>query len=244
MTDTTTLTDAAAPVVAEDLPATLRPYRAEHAPDVRRIWRATLAMGAPVAFAGAVVDRYEALALDWYLDPRNHAARRADAVVVEQGGAVRGYALACLDEDHFARWSTRRALRWGARALATLPAQSCDVRRFVRLRVHDGLYAWRHQAPSPLPAHMHLNLDPELRGDGIGHQLVGWMDRRVDAAGFAGFTGEVNVPVGGSTRAIEAAGARVVHRVPNRTFSWLLGVPVERCVIARALDQRTATVPR
>lgn len=245
MTDTTTRTDATArEAVVEDLSATLRPYRADHAPDVRRIWRSTLAMGAPVAFAGGAVDRYESLALDWYLDPTNHAARRADAVVVEQDGAVRGYALACLDEGHFAHWSTRRAVRWGIGALATLPVQPRDTRRFVRLRVRDGLHAWRHQVTPPFPAHMHLNLDPELRGDGIGHRLVGWMDRRVEAAGLDGFVGEVNVPAGGSTRAIEAAGARVVDRVPNRTFSWLLGVPVDRCVIARALADRSDTVPR
>lgn len=244
MTDATTLTDTAAPAVVEDLSTTLRPYRAGHASDVRRIWRATLAMGAPVAFSGQVVDHYEALALDWYLDPANHEAGRADAVVVEQDEAVRGYALACLDEGHFSRWATRRALRWGVRALATLPAQPPDVRMFVRLRVRDGLHAWRHQVPAPFPAHMHLNLDPEFRGGGIGHRLVGWMDRRVEAAGHDGFVGEVNVPVGGSVRAIEAAGARVVDRVPNRTFSWLLGVPVDRCVVARALAERTGTVPR
>ena len=244
MKDATTLTDAPAPTVAEDLSATLRPYRAEHDPDIRRIWRTTLAMGSPVHFGGSAVDRYEALALDWYLDAGNYAARRADAVVVEQDGAIRGYALACLDDAHFGRWATRAALRWGARALATLPLQAADTRRFVRLRVRDGVHAWRHQVPSPYPAHMHLNLDPELRGDGIGHRLVGWMDRRVEAAGLAGFTGEVNVPEGGSTRAIEAAGAQVVDRVPNRTFSWLLGTPVDRCVIARALAKRTDTVPR
>lgn len=242
MKDATTLTDAAATAVVEDLPATLRPYRAEHAPDVRRIWRATLAMGAPLAFTGGTMDRYESLALDWYLDPTNHEARRADAVVVEHGGAVRGYALACLDESHFVRWSARQAVRWGVRALVTMPAQPPDLRRFVRLRVRDGLYAWRHQAAPPFPAHMHLNLEPGLRGDGIGHRLVGWMDSRVEAAGLGGYVGEVNVPTGGSVRAIEAAGARVVDRVPNRTFSWLLGVPVDRCVIARALGERTETV--
>lgn len=265
---TGTHTDAAAPVAVEDrprhdvpcasaasgvgtavppvahLPAVLRPYRHAHAHDVRRIWRATLAMGSPVPFPLAEVATYESLALDWYLDPDNHAARRADAVVVEEDGVVRGYLLACLDEAHFQRWATRRAVRWATGAVLRLPRMSSDARRFVRLRVRDGLHAWRHQVAPPFPAHMHFNLDPQLRGVGIGHHLVGWMDRRVEAAGLAGYVGEVNVPHGGSLRAIEAAGAEVVDRVANRTFSWLLGTPVERCVIARPLARRTTTVPR
>lgn len=249
MDEANTHTETATTVVVEghpaaDLPAVLRPYSPEHAADVRRIWRTTLAMGSPIAFAYRDLQAYESLALDWYLDPANHDARRADAVVVEEDGDIRGYLLACLDEDHFSRWATRRAVRWGARSIARLPLMSKDARRFVRLRIRDGLHAWRHQAPSPYPAHMHFNLDPELRGVGIGHHLVGWMDRRVEAAGLGGYTGELNAPVGGSLRAIEAGGGRVVGRVPNRTFSWLLGAEVERCVIARSLAERTDTVPR
>ena len=241
---TDTHTDTAAEVVVEDRPATLRPYRPADAPDIRRIWRATLAMGAPAPLAGRIVDRYEGLALDWYLDRENHDAGRADVVVVEQDGGVHGYALACLRAPHYDRWAARRAVRWGLRSLLAAPVVPAPVRRFTWLRVRDGLHAWRHQAPAPFPAHLHLNLEAGLRGDGIGHRLVGWMDRRVEAAGLAGFVGEVNVPAGGSIRAIEAAGAQVVDRVPNRTFSWLLGIPVERCMVARALDERTASVPR
>lgn len=224
--------------------ARIRAYRTADDAAVRRIWRETVVLGAPTPFDVGEVATYERLCLDWHLDPANHEAGRADAVVVEQNGGVHGYLLACLDQAHFDRWSRRRAVRWALGAVAAMPRLSTAARRFVRLRVRDGLHAARHQPPPPFPAHMHVNLDPGLRDQAIGHQLVGWMDRRVERAGLAGYVGEVNVPEGRSLRAIEAAGARVVARVPNRTFSWLLGTRVDRCVIARDLALRTDAVPR
>ena len=227
-----------------DLPAAIRPYRPEHAGEVRRIWRETIALGSPIDFSYEDLASYESLSLDWYLDPANHDARRCDAVVVEEDGRVRGYLLACLDQQHFDRWCTRAGLRWGVRSALRLPLLSKHARMFVRRRIADGLHAFRHQAPAPFPAHMHFNLDPQLRGHFIGHHLVGWMDRRVAAAGLDGYFGEVNVPEGRSLRVFEDGGGRIVDRVPNRTFSWILGQHVERAVIARPLADRTDTVPR
>jgi hypothetical protein len=244
--NTTSLTDAAVPAVEgpvhDDLlvlPASIRPYQPIHEAAVRRIFRSTVALGAPLKFAYRDLARYEKLALDWYLDPANHRARRADAVVVVDNGFVRGYLLACLDQHHHDAWIRRAAIRWGMRALVRLPLQSRDARRFVRLRVRDGLESARRPAPLPYPAHMHFNLDPGLRGALLGHHLVGWMDARVRAAGLAGYMGEINVPEGRSLRALEAAGARVIHRTPSHTFSWIAGRPVDRCLVAREVGPDT-----
>ena len=236
----TSTTATAAPTAP---PAHLRGFREDDARAVRRVWRESIVLGSPLPFEALDLHAYEHLSLAWYLDPDNRASGAADVVVVEEDGELRGYALACLDQRAHERWVHRAAVRWTLGAVAASPRLSPDGRQFVRLRVRDGLHALRHQPPAPFPAHMHLNLDPALRGAHIGHHLVGWMDALVRDAGLDGYFGEVNMPRGRSVRAIEAAGATVTARVPNQTFSWLLRTPVDRCIVARPLADRTDTVP-
>lgn len=217
----------------------LRPGRASDAGEIRRILRATLQLGAPLGVDAGEMGGYESLCLDWYLDHGN-------VVVALEDGRVRGYLLACLDQPAYERWARRRAVRWGTGAIGeiVIGRRRGDARRFAWLRVRDGLTAWRQAPRAVLPAHAHLNLDPEVRGAGTGHRLASAMDDLVTDAGLPGWFGELNVPVGGALTAIERAGARVVHRQPNRTLSWLLGVPVDRATIARPLHLRTQALPR
>ncbi len=237
--DTSTTASAAPPAPS----AHLRGFREDDAAAVRRVWRDSIVLGSPLPLGALDLRGYEELSLAWYLDPGNRAAGVATIAVVAEEGEVRGYALACLDQAAYERWVRRAAVRWAVRAVAAWPRLAPGARQFVRLRIRDGLHARRHQPPAPFPAHMHLNLDPTLRGVHIGHHLVGWMDAQVRDAGLDGFFGEVNMPRGRSVRAIEAAGATVTARVPNLTFSWLLGTPVDRCIVARPLADRTDTVP-
>lgn len=222
----------------------IQAYRRHDEAAVRRIWRSTLALGASAAgLDPARLAAYEQLSLGWYLAAANRGAGRSDVVVVRHDGAVVGYMLVCLDQAHHERWAVPTALRWAAGEARRWRSHDRRMRTFVRLRVHDAVHARRRQPPAPFPAHVHVNLDRSVRGASIGHRLVSWADCRVGEAGHAGYCGEMNVPVGRSLRAVEASGARVVARVPNRTISWLSGRPVERCLVARALDRATDAVP-
>lgn len=217
----------------------VRPSRAGEARDVRRIFRDTLLLGRPLPIDGGFLYAYESLCLDWHLT-------NGTVLVAVEDGRVRGYLLACLDQARYERWATRRAVRWAQRALTQIALGELrgDARRFVLLRIRDGLDAWRHAPPAPFGAHAHLNLDASVRDAGIGHRLAAAMDELVATAGLDGWFGELNVPEGRSLGAIEAAGAVVVHRQRNHTFSWLLGQPVDRATIARPLATRTGIVRR
>ncbi|MFP5308173.1 MAG: hypothetical protein ACLGIR_01165 [Actinomycetes bacterium] len=217
------------------------PYVDADAGAVRAIFAETVVLGSPAPVDPDTLDGYARLCLDWYLGPGARHAR-----VVLQDGEVVGYLLACLDQTAYDRWVRPRAVRWAlgaARRAATGRLRGASA-TFVRLRVLDGVGALRHGVAPPFPAHGHLNLTARVRDGRIGHRLAAEMDRMVAEAGLAGWFGEVNVPAGRSLAAIERAGARVVHRVPSRTFSWLAGTAVERATVARPLAARTDSVDR
>jgi hypothetical protein len=239
---------APAPATSMAFPATsvapaapqahLRPLAAGEEAQIRRIFRATLLLGRPLPIETELA-AYEHLCLDWYLTS-------GEVVVAVEDGHVRGYLLACLDHAAYERWARRQGLRWGTGELLriTCGRRRGDARRFSWLRMRDGVASWRHAPPPVFPAHAHLNLDPEIRGGNVGHRLAATMDDLVAAAGLPGWFGELNVPAGRSLSAITRAGAIVVHRQPNRTFSWLLGTSVDRATIARPLATATDSVRR
>ena len=219
--------------------AEIRPARASDHADVRRIFVATMVLGAPPDVPGLDTEAYARLCLDWYL-------HRGDAYVVEQDDRVKGYLLCCLDERDHGRWSRRAGMRW---FIASIPAlvglrggwrQGGRLRRFLRLRVIDGWRAFRHAPPPPHPAHAHFNLEAGVRGNDIGHRLAAVMDALVAARGFDGWYGEMNFPEGMPTEALTRAGAVLGHRQRSATFSWLAGVAVFRTRVARPLAGRTA----
>lgn len=215
----------------------LRPYEPPDEPQVRRVFRETLVLGRPLPFDDPHLKRYEHLCLDWYL---THGAPHAAVVV--SGGEVRGYLLACLDQVAYEGWVRPRALAWAAHATARLATGRCrgDAARFARLRLRDG---WRDAcswtAP-PCRAHAHLNLEPDLRYEGIGHRLAGRMDAMVGETGLDAWFGEINVPAGRSLAALTRQGVTVHARTRSDTFSWLLNRDVERVTVVRSLAGRRA----
>lgn len=206
--------------------------------DIARIFAATVLLGAPVTLGARAMARYQALCLDWYA-----AADPADGggIVALEDGVVRGYLLYCLDQAVFDRWQRTAALRWAAGELAATVAgrRGRDDRRFLRLRLTDGLSALRSAPRPPFPAHAHFNLDPQVRGRSTGHRLAAAMDERVAARGYAGWFGEMNLPVGFPTVALERAGAVLGHQQRNHTLSVLTGLDVRRTTVLRPLAGRT-----
>jgi NTE family protein len=207
---------------------------------VRAIFGSTLLLGRELPFSLPDLDRYESLCLDWYLGPG-----REDAAVVEaDDGRVVGYALVCTDEQAHTRWMRRRAARFAFALLRgfALGRYRGDAARFYRCRLRDGVAMWRSGTAPPMPAHVHLNLEPGWRDGGARRLLTDHIDDRVRRAGLPGWYGEINALAGHRSRALERMGGRIAHRAPNHTLTTFLGRPVERLTLARSLT--SALPPR
>lgn len=213
--------------------AVIRPLRAGDVPAVRQLFRDTVALGDPLPFPLPGMAAYEALCLDWYLGPGRDAA-----AVLADGDEVRGYVLVCLDGAAYRRWAVPAALAWAARAAGRAAAAGLrgPAVTFARLRVADGLAAWRGGPPEPAPAHAHVNLARGARR-GAGFRLVAHVDRTTAEAGLPGWYGEINARAGRRALAVVHRQGHVVHRAHNRTLSWLAGEPVERLTVVRRLAE-------
>jgi hypothetical protein len=145
-------------------------------PDVRRVFRETVALGRPLPFPVPGFAAYDQLCLGWFLGPGWE-----DAAVLDQDAVVRGYVLVCTDLPAYRRWAARAAAAWALRATARLAAGRLapEAARFYRLRLLDGGQALKGGPAPPMPAVVHLNLDPGLRGGMEGLRLA----RRADPGG-------------------------------------------------------------
>ena len=217
-----------------------RPLRPGDEAAIRRVFRATLALGHPAPFgpdAGGALRPYERLCLGWYLDGGREAA-----CVLTGGNRVVGYALVCLDPAAFARWQRRAGLRLSAYVMPRLLARRYPepIDRFYRLRLRDGWALWRHQQNGidDLP-HAHMNACDTMGGL-PGRLLADHVDAVVAAAGFPAWFGEMNARAGRRAAALSRWGAEIVARQPNRTLTWLAGGPVERLTVVRRVPDRRA----
>jgi hypothetical protein len=213
----------------------VRPLGAGDDEAIRRIFRSTVLLGRQLPFGGRIVDRYEALCLDWYLT----SGRRDAAVVESDDGAIAGYALVCTDEDSFRSWNHRHAASYAVRSVPRALRRG-DAASFVRLRLRDGWMLWRHGGTSPMPAHAHLNLTPAVRAGRAGRLLGDHIDACVRAAGLPGWYGEINAVVGRRALALERLGGEIVHRTPNHTLSAFAHQPIERLTVVRHLGSHDA----
>lgn len=217
-----------------------RLHPADAAP-VRALFRATAALGRPLALPEADLVAYEALCLDFHLQH----ADGASAVLVEDGVVV-GYALVALDHAAQQRWTRGQALRWARRGVRrSLGRSTGDSRTFHRLRLWDGVVTLATGVPAPMPASIHVNVAAASRGVRGGLDLAAAADAAVQSAGLPGWFGEVNVPLSrpGRALALHRLGGRVVHRQRNRTMSWLAGEPVDRLTVVRSVDPVHGWVP-
>jgi hypothetical protein len=217
----------------------IRPLRTADEPELRRVFRSTIALGHPVAHdAGvdAALRPYERLCLEWYLGPgREHAS------VLRDDDRVVGYALVCVDPDGFARWQQRAGARFAAHVVPRLVLRRypASIRRFYRLRLRDGWDLWRHSDDrvAGLP-HAHFNASTQ--GGLPGRLLADHVDEVVAAAGFDSWYGEMNARAGRRVAALGRWGAEIVARRPNATLTWLTGALVERLTVLRHVSARRA----
>ena len=152
-------------------------------------------------------------------------------VVAESAGRVVGYVTGCLDSRRYWRLMAQRVIpRAFLRSLLRGTWCSAKTWRLVRIGVTVWLVAGRRR-DIPLeryPAHLHINLRPEVRGHGVGRLLV---ERFLDQARAAG-----------------ASGAHVAVSEENplacRFFERLAFQPLGRYPMIRpkpGVDQRTWT---
>ncbi|MEM8905310.1 MAG: hypothetical protein AAGF02_16525, partial [Actinomycetota bacterium] len=163
----------------------LRTATPDDADAIGAIFRATIGLGAPLAFE--VPRGYQELCLGWYLD----RGRSDVALVVDDDRAV-GYALVCTDEADHQRWVIGAAARFVVRSMpAAFNPRSPTRAAFVRSRWRDGLRLRQSGAPVA-PAHAHVNLLPDHRAGRVGRLLVHHVDAVVARAGLPSWYAEIN----------------------------------------------------
>ncbi|MBI3542112.1 MAG: GNAT family N-acetyltransferase [Deltaproteobacteria bacterium] len=139
---------------------------------VRELCCLTGRSGAPIErerwpfFAEQWIGPYQKLLPEW-------------AYVAESDGAIVGYLTGCPDTRAFER---QRALRFTLPLLARLVfggVANADTRRFVKraLRLERGPEGCFERGvlralARDYPAHLHVNLDERVRGQGVGRQLI------------------------------------------------------------------------
>ena len=210
-----------------------RPASVDDVADVEELFARTIALGAALPGPLAEFQAYRDLCLGWYLGDGLGDA----AVVRDDEGTLVAYALVCTDEPAGARWSRRRACRLLGRLAWRWARRDLDEpsRRFDALRARDAMTLLRRCRRPAATVHAHLNVDATVRQGSAALALPAHVDERCRTVSAAAWYGEVNARAGRRSAALERLGLEVVDRDVNHTLSALLGEPVERLTVLRAL---------
>jgi ribosomal protein S18 acetylase RimI-like enzyme len=142
----------------------IRPYRETDRDDVYDICVRTGASGAD---ATGLYSR-DALLPDIFAGPYVDYAPDL-AFMVDTGERVAGYVVAVADTAAFVDWYERERLGWFAARypVAGISPDEADM-------IENGLQPRRMLIPEvqDYPAHLHIDLLPELQGQGFGRQLI------------------------------------------------------------------------
>ncbi|GAA3766354.1 hypothetical protein GCM10022240_18580 [Microbacterium kribbense] len=162
-------------------PRRIRPFRSGDEAAIGEICVRTAASGSDATGVLADDDLWPAV----YAWP--YVRRHPDtAFVVEaDDGAVAGYIISAPDTDAFERWFADRwwpqfAARWPR------PASAQTEQDLLLQSAYE-----RGVAPSPFqalgyPAHLHIDLLPQLQGQGCGRRLIETLAGRLTELGVAG----------------------------------------------------------
>ena len=155
---------------------TIRAYRLDDRDAVRHICYQTGYMGSPIAPQWADEPSFANLFTSYYTDNEPQST-----IVAERNGIVVGYLLGCRDTEQSTRPSRIFLQQVVTRLIAFRPGTAGFVRRSIG-DTATGLL--RHEMmedrfiDSRWPAHLHINLLPEARGQGGGTKLVRrWLDQ-------------------------------------------------------------------
>jgi ribosomal protein S18 acetylase RimI-like enzyme len=153
---------------------------------VRRVCYQTGYMGEPIDWQWRDEESFADIFSGYYTD-----AEPGSAFVVERSGMVCGYLLGCADSTKAWNPGTIAARHLLRRGLAFRPGTAPVIWRTVGDTIAD--LARRRVAIRDLefsdprwPAHLHVDLLPEARGQGVGRELVRrWFDELHARGGIA-----------------------------------------------------------
>ena len=193
--------------------ATIRRYRSSDREQIRRIACRTAShrdameslFGDPAVMADLLTRYYTDF------EPESLWVAEADGVVI-------GYLSGCLRSV----WRRRRMARtvfpqavW--RALRRGALWRRETWHLVRSIVKTfGLGEGRRMKPilTRYPAHLHINLRPGVRGQGIGRELVQRFENQARAAEVPGIHARVHAANDGARRFFESLGYEAISRYP------------------------------
>lgn len=207
---------------------------------VRRAFRSTIAprrsrdVGVPTP---EVLDAYEALTLDWFL---NEPSPSAVGILHDAQHEILGYALVCIAPETYASWRRAALVRYLGRITPLLAGKpSSETARFVLLHALDHAAPWRRRRANidELPSAHLLIADSTPRHAAL-HALAEFVDDTCRSAGFDRWMGEIDGPATQITSVDSLAlGADVVSRTPIRTLSWLKGEALDRLAFVRTVPE-------
>lgn len=151
----------------------VRPYRPEDRARVRRIAFETGYMGEPIDFQWGDAESFADLLTPYYTDLEPESL-----FLAERGGEVVGYLMGCADSRRAAGFTERAARGLLLRGALLRPSIAGFFWRSIADVVRDRGAPRESLDDERWPAHLHINLLPEARGEGAGGALMRtWLDR-------------------------------------------------------------------
>lgn len=216
--------------------------RPADAPAVRRAFRSALTPRDRVGWdvpAPEVLDAYEALSLDWFLEGRSLSRV---AVLHDDHHALCGFALVCVAPETFEAWRRAALVRYLQRVTPLLVGRlTGDTARFILLRALDNVTPWRRPVAgtADLPS-ARLFVSRGTSCLAAVDALTGFVDDACRAGGFDRWVGEIDgAPIEIATLDELGIGTDSVAYRPSRMMSWLRGDDTERLSFTRSVPAAT-----
>lgn len=158
--------------------ARIRPFRAGDEADLADVCLRTADAGADAT--GVLSD--DRLWAELFVLP--YVARHPNTAFVVEGDArVLGYIVSAPDTDAFEAWFRR--IWWPARG-SRFPRPGADRRESGLLAYADARGSRPDPRAADYPAHLHIDLLPELQGQGFGRALVERLSEELRSLGVSG----------------------------------------------------------
>jgi hypothetical protein len=211
---------------------------------VRQAFRSSVAPGGTLPGGvprPEVLDAYETLALDWFL---NEPSPSAVGTLRDGQGQIQGYALVCVAPETFASWRRAALVRYFGRITPLLAGRpSSETALFVLLHAVDHVVPWRRRRAdiAELPS-AYLSISAGAPRAATLRALAEFVDDKCRSAGFDRWAGEIDEPSVPVT-SLETLATGAVSRTPSRTLGWLKGENLDRLGFVRVVPAPTDESP-
>jgi ribosomal protein S18 acetylase RimI-like enzyme len=188
-------------------------------------------------FFGASAERFfpdPELFADLWVLPYLRGDRRC-SLVAERDGAVLGYILGSRHPGRYRRELHQTIL--GVVLPKILRARYRNWTGALRYLARMTRYAGKHADKKHYPAHLHINLLPHARGQGLGRKLL---ERHLDclkADGVPGVQLSTTLENEAAVRLYEAFGFRVLQQYQSPLWEPWLGRPATHLIMGLELSR-------